>query len=194
MKWLIVFAAIVATTSAFAESSHHIGSWIISETPDPMTDEPRIVATLPGVDLSLNIRCTRGKPQMTVVTNHQYQAGEQVAVAMRIDGLPARIAEWHAEPGTGRAWATISRVSYAAILKLKKIAIEVFQKDNISATYQFSADKTEIALSALAKACPIESAADVVPQLFDPKDVPVFSDNKLIMPDKKDEPKGGEGK
>jgi hypothetical protein len=187
---LLTAAALVTTasTSAFAGyTDRHIGSWEIFEAQDPVTDQPRIIAWLPGINIIFRVHCLRGRPLMTVETKRRYQAGEEVAVVMRIDHLHATIGKWAGQSEMGLAWTRISRVSYAAILKLRKLAIEIFQKDNGSYTYKLNADKTEEALSDIAKACPISSAEDTVPQLFDPSDLPTFSGNKVIMPDKKEE-------
>jgi hypothetical protein len=186
MKWLMLLATLIATTSSFAgqePSLNHVGSWLTAQTIDPITDQPRVTAILTQSDATFAVRCVRGKPQLLVETRYQYKSGDRVAFVLRIDSSPATISEWGPEVGTNRAWSGISRATYSAILKAKKIAIEVWRKGDASTYYQFNASKTEDALSAMAKACPIESAKDGTPKLFDPDEAPTFFDTKPATPE-----------
>jgi hypothetical protein len=190
-KFLLITAAFLALAApAVARDQepqmdprlHRVGSWLVAQVPDPITDQPHIIAILSQQDVLFRVDCIRGTPILNVEMRDKYQPGDRVGIVLRVDSLAPLISEWNPEIGTGRAWNGVSRSTYESILKAKKVAIEVILKGRAGVISQFNADRTEDALLPMTKACPVESAKESRgAKSYDPN-TPVFSGDFPQLP------------
>jgi hypothetical protein len=183
VKTFVALGTVLAFTvliSSARAAERQVGSWDVIEEKDPITDQSRVLAVLddPSEGAWFRIACERGKPGLSLSIPYEYQPGDRVAVALRVDEQPPLLAEWTPQIGSGIAWVGLSRGTYAMLATARKVALQISLKDKGTTVLVFPAVKTAEALAPLIKGCPIDATnekRDAKP--FDPT-APIFSDEE----------------
>jgi len=162
-KYLIAPAVVAALATPAVAVERQIGSWNVLEQKDPITDQPRILASIESKSDAavFGFRCERGRAMMHLQIRYRYQASDRIAVILRVDDNEPIIAEWTPQLGSGIAWVGVSQSTYKAIATAKRISLQLTlrsQHTNGSAVLVFPAVKTAEALRPVIAACPIEAA------------------------------------
>lgn len=164
----VLLALAIWSAPAYAGDTR-IGSWYVTNETDIATNKPapRLFAPAPGGDL-LSFLCDSQGPIINLETQRlEFAVDDFPAVILRIDDAPAHVAIFGAGP-KHLIGARLSRVSYAAVSTATRLRLRIVQRSGAAYNADFRLAKTTEAFKALLAVCPLSSAPDSSPKVYDP--------------------------
>lgn len=147
-----------------------IGTWSISNEKDLVTEKPFPRATAHStLGDSFSVLCSpdRGTPMINVGSNRiEFANGEFPAMVWRVDDRPVLAALVKSFAPHDYAIG-LGRQTYAALLAASRIRIRAVSANGATIDMDFPLTRTKDALRTVAAACPLESAPDNPPHLYD---------------------------
>lgn len=150
-----------------------VSRWSIMRGTDPFTGEPRrVISITDGTSLGtpFRIQCSSKGPSMFVAgpPTEKYRDDDERWIVVRIDSHPATLGAARGLKGTSILGTSLSRPTYEKLRDAKKIAIRIIETDRSTYDTVFEVRGTKEAMKAIAEVCPLTTAKDGVPTLYDP--------------------------